>query len=86
MTGSGPNPPANSDLFWGGPKAASVDDSEDSIDSGVKEILVYHDCKDVTDSVDESDEIRETTESIMKGVKKASDNVAHATKTIRIWC
>ena len=35
----------------------------------------------MTDSVDESDEIRETTESIMKGVKKASDNVAHATKT-----
>ena len=39
----------------------------------MKEILVYHDCKDMTESGDENNEVQETTESIMKGIKKASD-------------
>ena len=41
VTGLDPVPPINPDLFWGGPNATSVNDSEDSIESGVKEILVF---------------------------------------------
>ena len=81
MTESGSNSSVDSDLFWGGPKATSVNDSEDSTENGLKKILVYHDCRDVTDSGDESNEVQETTESIMRGIKKASDNIAHATNT-----
>ena len=39
---------------------------------------MYHDCRDATDSGDESNGVRETTESIMRGIKIASDNIAHA--------
>ena len=81
MTELGPDPPTNPDLFWGGPKATSVYDSEDSIESDVREIFVYRDCKDMTESGEESNEVQETTESITEGIKRASDNVAHATET-----
>ena len=54
VTELGPDPLVNLGLFWGGPKATSVNDSADSIESGVREIQVYHDSKELTESGDES--------------------------------
>ena len=54
VTDLSPDPLVNPELFWGGPKATSVNDSADSIESGVREIQVYHDSKELTESGAES--------------------------------
>ena len=73
---SAPYTNVNLNLSWEYPKDKSSNESTDSAESGSKKILVYHDWRDVTDSGDEGNEVRETTKSIMRGIKIASVNIA----------
>ena len=68
VTESSPALLVSPELFWGGPKATSVNDSADSIESGVREIQVYHDSKELAESGDESSGVQGTTQSIMDWV------------------
>ena len=80
VTELSPAPLVNPELFWGGPEATSINDSADSIESSVRKMQVYHDSKELTESGDESSGVQETTQSIMKGIIKARDNIAQATE------